>query len=75
MRGSTGLKPMLVASILAAAVATVFTTQTYIWYSPMADIGMTYWDTVGFAYFTYIAIYGVWAIIAALASWFSSWFM
>jgi hypothetical protein len=76
MRGSTGLKPMLIASILAATVATIFTTQTYLWFSPMAMLpGRPYWDSFGFAYFTYIAIYGVWGIFAALGSWISSWFM
>lgn len=76
MRGSTGLTPMLKASLLAAAVATIFVTQTFLWFSPMAMLpGRPYWDSVGFAYFTYIAIYGVWGIFAALGSWISTWFM
>ena len=76
MRGSTGLKPMLKASLMAAAVAIIFVTQTFLWYSPMAMLpGLSYWDSVGFAYFTYIAIYGIWAIFAALGSWISTWFM
>jgi hypothetical protein len=75
MRGSTGLTPMLKASLWAAAVAIIFVTQTYIWYSPMATMGMEYWDAVGLAYFTYIAIYGIWAIFGALGSWISTWFM
>jgi len=75
MKGSTGLKSMLFAALVAAIVATIFVTQTYIWFSPMAMMGMTYWDAVGFAYFTYIAIYFVWAIFGALGAWISSWFM
>ena len=74
MRGSTGLKAMLIVAIVAAAVATLFTTQTYIWFSPMAQMGMTYWDAVGLAYFTYIAIYGVWGIFGAIGAWMSGWF-
>jgi len=38
------------------------------------EMGMEYWDAVGFAYFTYIAIYGVWAILGAFGAWISSWF-
>jgi hypothetical protein len=74
MRGKKGLKQMLLASIIAAIVAIIFVTQTFIWYSPMFSIG-SYWDSVGFAYFTYGIIYGLWAIFAALGSWIASWFM
>jgi hypothetical protein len=74
MRGSTGLKPMLIAAIVAATVATIFTTQTYIMYSPMFLIG-NYWDAWGLAWFTYIAIYGVWSIFGAIGAWMSGWFM
>ena len=74
MRGKKGLKQMLLASIIAAIVAIIFVTQTFIWYSPMFSIG-GYWDSVGFAYFTYGIIYGLWAIFAALGSWIASWFM
>ena len=76
MRGSNSFKHMLIASIVAAAVATVFTTLTYIWYAPMFLMGtLGYWGDVGFAWFTYIAIYGVWCIFAAIGAKVASWFM
>ena len=77
MRGSTGLKSMLIWSIVAAIVAIVFTTQTYIWYSPLfkASInGMSYFEAVSFNYFVYIVIYGLFAIIAAIFAKVASWF-
>lgn len=76
MRGSTGLKSMLFASIVAAIVAILFTTQTYIWYSPMfSPINGSYIDGVTYNYFIQIAIYGVWAIIGAIIAKVASWFM
>jgi hypothetical protein len=77
MRGSVGFKWMLLAALVAAIVATIFTTQTYIWFSPMFSMGldgMTYWDAVGLAYFTYAAIYGVWAILAVIAAKVAYWY-
>ena len=75
MRGSTSFKSMLVASIVGATVACIFTTLTYIWYAPMFLMGtLGYWGDVGFAWFTYIAIYGVWCILAAIAAKVGSWF-
>jgi hypothetical protein len=77
MRGSTSFKSILIASIVAAIVATIFTTQTYIWFSPMFTMsvdGMTYWDSVSFSYFIYIAIYGVWAILAAITAKVAYWY-
>jgi len=77
MQGSTSLKSMLIASIVAAIVAIVFTTQTYVWYSPMFSDsinGMSYFDGVTYSYFIYIAIYGVWAIIGAIFGKVASWF-
>ena len=77
MRGSTGLKSMLFASIVAAIVAIVFTTQTYIWYGAMFEMGvngMPYWDNVSFAYFVNIVIYSVFAIFAAIFAMVASWF-
>jgi hypothetical protein len=76
-RGHTGFKHMFIAAIVAGIVALIFTTQTYIWFSPMFSMGidgMTYWDAVSFAYFTYIAIYGVWAILAVIGAKVASWF-
>jgi len=73
-KGSTGLKSMIFAALVAATVATLFTTQTYIWFSPMALMGMTFWDAMGLAYFTYIAIYFVWGIFGAIGAWMSGWF-
>ncbi|MFX0200130.1 MAG: hypothetical protein ACFFCW_28755 [Candidatus Hodarchaeota archaeon] len=77
MRGSTSLKSMLIASIVAAIVAIVFTTQTYIWYSPMFKTsinGMTYLDGVSYSYFINVVIYGLWAIIGAIVAKVASWF-
>ena len=74
MRGNDNFKNMLIASIVAASVATVITTQTYVWYAPMFQMGVDYWSDVGLAWFTYIAIYGVWCIFGALAAKFSTWF-
>jgi len=74
MRGNDNFKNMLIASIVAATVACVFTTLTYIWWAPMFLMGGEYWDAVGFAWFTYIAIYGVWCILAAIAAKISTWF-
>jgi hypothetical protein len=77
MRGSVGFKWMLLAALVGAIVATIFTTQTYLWFSPMALMGldgMTYWDAVGLAYFTYAAVYGVWAILAVIAAKVAYWY-
>jgi hypothetical protein len=75
MRGNENFKSMLIASIAGAAVACVFTTITYIWWAPMFKMGgMEYWDAVSFAWFTYILIYGVWCIFAAIISAISTWF-
>jgi uncharacterized membrane protein YeaQ/YmgE (transglycosylase-associated protein family) len=71
MRGNTSLKTMLIWSIVAAIVAIVFTTQTYIWYSPMFNVsisGMSYINGVTFSYFIYTVIYCPWAILAAIAA-------
>jgi hypothetical protein len=75
MRGSTSFKSMLISAIVAASVATVFTTLTYIWFAPMFLMGADYWDAVGLAWFTYIAIYGVWCVLATIAAKISTWFM
>jgi hypothetical protein len=76
-RGSLGFKWMLLAAIVGAIVATIFTTQTYIGFSPMFSMGlngMTYWDAVGLSYFTYAAIYGIWAILAVIAAKVAYWY-
>ena len=74
-RGSIGLKWMLLAALVGAIVAVIFTTQTYLWFSPMAQMGtMSYWDNVGLAYFTYAAIYGIWAILAVVAAKVAYWY-
>jgi hypothetical protein len=76
-RGKIGFKWMLLATLVGAIVAVIFTTQTYLWFSPMALMGldgMTYWDAVGLAYFTYAAIYGVWAILAVIAAKVAYWY-
>ena len=76
MRGSTTLKSMLFAAIVGAIVAIVFTTQTYIWYSPMfAPINGSYIDGVTYNYFIQTAIYGIWAILGAIVAMVASWFM
>jgi len=74
MRGSDNFKSMLVASIVGAAVATLFTTITYIWFAPMFLMGVDYWSDVGLAWFTYIAIYGVWSLFGAIVAKISTWF-
>jgi uncharacterized membrane protein YeaQ/YmgE (transglycosylase-associated protein family) len=74
MRGNDNFKNMLIASIVAASVATVITTQWYVWYAPMFQMGVDYWSDVGLAWFTYIAIYGVWCIFAAIGAKVSTWF-
>lgn len=80
-RGTIGFKWMLLAAFVGGIVAVLFTTQTYIWYAPMFSMGigegpgmMTYWDAVGLAYFTYVAIYGVWAILAVIAAKVAYWY-
>ncbi len=76
-KGSTGLKYMLFAGILAAIIAIVFTTQTYIWYSPMFHAGidgMSYSDAITFNYFVYTVIFGVWTIIGVIIAKVATWF-
>jgi hypothetical protein len=80
-RGHIGFKWMLTATFVAAIVAVVFTTQTYLWFSPMFHMGigegpgmMSYWDAVGLAYFTYAAIYGVWALLAVICAKVAYWY-
>jgi len=77
MRGNTGFKSMLKWSTVAAIVGIVFTTQTYIWYSPMYQTTleiMSYLEAVSYAYFIYIIIYGVFTILAAFIAMVASWF-
>jgi len=78
MKGHSGLKGMLIAGMVAATVATIFTTQTYIWFAPMFSLpieqGMNYWDAWGLTWFTYVAIYYVWALFGVLGAWISTWF-
>lgn len=71
MRGSTSLKSMLIASLVAAIVAIIFTTQTYIWYSPMFQDGL---NGVSYSYFIFTVIYGLWAVIGAVFAKIGSWF-
>jgi hypothetical protein len=80
-RGSMSFKWMLLAALVGAIVAVLFTTQTYIWYAPMFHMGigegpgmLTYWDAVGLSYFTYAAIYGIWAIFAVIAAKVAYWY-
>jgi hypothetical protein len=73
-RGSVGFKSMLISAFVGAIVAVVFTSQTYIWFSPMALMGLEYWDAVGLAYFTYAAIYGVWALLGVVAAKVAYWY-
>jgi hypothetical protein len=73
-RGHIGFKWMLAATFVAAIVAVVFTTQTYLWFSPMALMELSYWDAVGLAYFTYAAIYGVWALLAVICAKVAYWY-
>ena len=75
MRGDTSLKTMLIWSIVASIVAIVFTTQTYIWYSPMFQpINGNYMDGVTYSYFINIVIYIVWAILGVIVAKVASWF-
>ena len=85
MRGDIRLKTMLIWSIVAAIVAIVFTTQTYIWYSPMFKMstqppvgtnpeGLTYIDGVTYNYFINAVIYGVWSILGVIVAKVASWF-
>ncbi len=75
MRGSTSLKSMLFAAIVGAIVAIVFTTQTYIWYSPMfSPINGSHFDGVTYNYFINIVIYGVWTILGVIVAKVSTWF-
>ena len=77
MLGNTSFKIMLIWSAVAAIVAIVFTTQTYIWYSPMFETninGMSYLEAASFSYFVYIVIYGVWAILGAIVAKVATWF-
>lgn len=75
MRGSTSLKSMLFAAIVAAVVAIIFTTQTFVWYSPMfSPIDGSIISGVTYNYFINIVIYGLWAIIGAIVAKVSSWF-
>jgi hypothetical protein len=85
MMGNTSLEIMLLWSIVAAIVAIVFTTQTYIWYSPMFKMstqppvgtnpeGLTYIDSVTYNYFINIVIYVVWSILGVIVAKVASWF-
>jgi hypothetical protein len=75
MRGSTSLKNMLIASIVPAIVAIIFTTTTYVWYSDMfAPINGSVIDGITYSYFIYTVIYGLWAILAAIVAKVASWF-
>jgi hypothetical protein len=80
-RGHINFKWMLAATFVGAIIAVIFTTQTYIWFSPMFHMGigegpgmMSYWDAVGLAYFTYVAIYGVWALLAVICAKVAYWY-
>ena len=80
-RGRIGFKWMLIATLVGAIVAVIFTTQTYMWFSPMFYMGigegpglLTYWDAVGLTYFTYAAIYGIWAIFAVISAKVAYWY-
>jgi hypothetical protein len=80
-RGRIGFKWMLIATLVGAIVAVVFTTQTYIWFAPMFHMGigegpglLSQWDAIGLAYFTFAAIYGVWAILAVIAAKVAYWY-
>lgn len=88
MRGSNSLKSMLFAAIVAAIIAVIFTTATYVWYSPMFvsstlpphGTGTPEWgalelmDSITYNYFINGAIYGVWGILAAIVAKVSTWF-
>jgi len=75
MRGDTSFKTMLIWSIVAAIVAIAFTTQTYIWYSPMFQpINGNYFDGVTYSYFINAVIYIVWSILGVIVAKVASWF-
>ena len=88
MRGSNSLKNMLFAAIVAAIIAVIFTTATYVWYSPMFisnilpphGTGTVEWgamelmDGITYNYFINGAIYGVWGILGAVVGKVSTWF-
>ena len=75
MKGSESLKSMLIAGIVAAAIAVIFTTATYVWYSPMfSPINGSVIDGITYNYFINIVIYGVWAILATVVAKVSTWF-
>ena len=75
MRGSDSLKNMLIASLVAALVAIIFTTATFVWYSPMfGPINGSVIDGVTYNYFINTVIYVVWALIAAVFAKVSTWF-
>jgi hypothetical protein len=88
MRGSDSLKSMLIAALVPAIIAVIFTSATYVWYSPMfisstlpphgtgtAEYGgLELWDSITYTYFINAAIYGVWAILGAVVAKVSSWF-
>ncbi len=88
MRGSDNFKNMLIAAMVAAIIAIIFTTATYVWYSPMfyssilppqgtgtAEAGaMTLMDGITFNYFINTVIFVVWALLAAIVAKVSTWF-
>jgi len=75
MLGDYSFKIMLIWSIVAATVAIAFTTQTYIWYSPMFQpINGNYMDGVTYSYFINIIIYIVWTILGVIVAKVASWF-
>jgi hypothetical protein len=63
MRGSDSLNSMLFAALVAAIIGLIFTTATYVWYSPIT-----------YNYFINGAIYLVWAILGAVVAKVSTWF-
>jgi len=75
MQGSDSLKSMLIAAIVAAIVAIIFTTATFVWYSPMfSPINGSVIDGITYNYFINTVIYAVWAILAAVVAKVSTWF-
>jgi len=88
MKGSNSLKNMLFAAIVAAIIAVIFTTATYVWYSPMFSsnilpphgTGTVEWgamelmDGITYNYFINGAIYGVWGLLGAVVAKVSTWF-
>jgi hypothetical protein len=78
MRGSKSFKHILIATMVAVIIVTIFVTQTYIWFSPMftvvVDGGMAYLDAVSYSYFIYIAIYVVWGLLAAISAKVAYWY-